>query len=118
MKNKRKIGTFYENIAADYLAANGMMILERNYRTHFGEIDLIGLEGDGCVVFVEVKYRSTRHAGTAMDAVDFHKQWVLSKVAVSYLTSRYKSLDVKCRFDVVAIEGEKICWIQNAFDFQ
>lgn len=118
MENKRKIGTFYENIAADYLAANGMMILERNYRSHMGEIDLIGLEKDGCVVFVEVKYRSTRHTGSAVDAVDPRKQWVISKVAVSYLTSRYKSLDVKCRFDVVAIEGEKIYWIRNAFDFR
>ena len=40
-KNKRKVGTLYEKLAADYLVARGVMILERNYRNRFGEIDLI-----------------------------------------------------------------------------
>ena len=42
-KNKRKVGAFYEEIAADYLVSQGVMILERNYRNWLGEIDLIGI---------------------------------------------------------------------------
>ena len=67
-KNKRKVGAFYEEIAADYLVSQGVMILERNYRNWLGEIDLIGMTADGWLIFVEVKYRrcqefsSTRHS--------------------------------------------------------
>ena len=57
-KNKRKVGAFYEEIAADYLVSQGVMILERNYRNWLGEIDLIGMTADGWLIFVEVKYRS------------------------------------------------------------
>ena len=58
-KNKRKVGAFYEEIAADYLVSQGVMILERNYRNWLGEIDLIGMTADGWLIFVEVKYRSS-----------------------------------------------------------
>ena len=53
-KNKRKVGAFYEEIAADYLVSQGVMILERNYRNWLGEIDLIGMTADGWLIFVEV----------------------------------------------------------------
>ena len=93
-KNKRKVGAFYEEIAADYLVSQGVMILERNYRNWLGEIDLIGMTADGWLIFVEVKYRSTERSGSPLAAVDG-----------------------RCRFDVVGINGDKICWIKNAFDF-
>ena len=57
--NKRSVGTFYENLAARYLENQNVMILERNYRNKRGEIDLIGLDPDGWLIFVEVKYRSS-----------------------------------------------------------
>ena len=50
-------------------------------------------------------------------AVNGRKQLVISKVAVEYLKNHYRSMDVRCRFDVVGINGDKICWIKNAFDF-
>ncbi len=49
-KNKRKVGAFYEEIAADYLVSQGVMILERNYRNWLGEIDLIGMTADGWLI--------------------------------------------------------------------
>lgn len=116
-KNKRKVGAFYEEIAADYLVSQGVMILERNYRNWLGEIDLIGMTADGWLIFVEVKYRSTERSGSPLAAVDGRKQLVISKVAVEYLKNHYRSMYVRCRFDVVGINGDKICWIKNAFDF-
>ena len=116
-KNRRKVGACYEKIAADYLIAQGVMILDRNYRNRHGEIDLIGMTDDGWLIFVEVKYRSSECSGNPLAAVDWHKQRMISKVAEEYLKNRYRSMDVRCRFDVVGIEGNKICWVKNAFDF-
>lgn len=93
------------------------MILERNYRSRLGEIDLIGMTADGWLIFVEVKYRSSEYSGNPLAAVDSKKQWVISRVAVEYLKNRYRSMDVRCRFDVVGIERDEICWVKNAFDF-
>ena len=116
-KNKRKVGAFYEEIAADYLVSQGVMILERNYRNWLGEIDLIGMTADGWLIFVEVKYRSTERSGSPLAAVDGRKQLVISKVGDEYLKNHYRSMDVRCRVDVGGINGDKICWIKNAFDF-
>lgn len=115
--NKRKVGAFYEELAADYLISQGVMILERNYRNRLGEIDLIGMTADGWLIFVEVKYRSSEYSGNPLAAVDGKKQWVISRVALEYLKNRYRSMDVRCRFDVVGIERDEICWVKNAFDF-
>nr|WP_294663857.1 YraN family protein [uncultured Blautia sp.] len=116
-ENKRRVGAFYEQMAADYLVSQGVMILDRNYRNRQGEIDLIGMTADNWLIFVEVKYRSTKCSGSPLAAVNAHKQRIISRVAVEYLKNRYKSMDVRCRFDVVGIEGDNICWIRNAFDF-
>ena len=116
--NKRSVGTFYENLAARYLENQNVMILERNYRNKRGEIDLIGLDPDGWLICVEVKYRSSEYSGNPLAAVDERKQWIISKVAAGYLMTHYRSLDVKCRFDVVGIEGSEIRWIKNAFEFR
>ena len=56
-KNKRQLGADKEQLAAEYLTAQGMDILERNFRNRQGEIDIIGRHGK-YVVFVEVKFRS------------------------------------------------------------
>ena len=72
-KNKRKVGAFYEEIAADYLVSQGVMILERNYRNWLGEIDLIGMTADGWLIFVEVKYRSSERSGSPLAAVNGRK---------------------------------------------
>ncbi len=114
-RNNRRIGSFYEEKAAEYLERHGMHIVERNYRCRAGEIDLIAKDG-AYVVFVEVKYRSTEGSGNPLDAVDIGKQRTISKVAKRYLLSRYHSLDIPCRFDVVGFEGNDICWIKDAFD--
>ena len=116
-KNNRRTGTGYERKAGAYLESLGYKIVTYNYRCRLGEIDLIGMTADGWLIFVEVKYRSSEYSGNPLAAVDSKKQWVISRVAVEYLKNRYRSMDVRCRFDVVGIERDEICWVKNAFDF-
>ncbi len=112
--NKRATGTERERQAAEYLEARGMRITERNYRSSRGEIDLIGYH-EGCLVFVEVKYRSSASRGYALEAVDLKKQRRICRVADHYRYVHRLGEDAAVRYDVVAIQGEEIQWLQNAF---
>lgn len=112
--NKRKEGSIWENLAAAYLAEQGLLILEKNYRTRLGEIDLIAKEKD-TLVFVEVKYRKTDRMGLPEEAVTRKKQGTIRKVAESYCSFHWKGTETPCRFDVIAVLGEEITWIKNAF---
>ena len=94
----RWFGDRGEREAARYLRKRGMRIIERNYRTAQGEIDLIVRDGD-TLVFVEVK---SRRAGQPAEAVTPAKQQRLTLAALHYLR-RHDLLEQRCRFDVVAI---------------
>ena len=94
-----------------------MTVLERNFRCRQGEIDIIGKDKDS-LVFVEVKFRTGDNCGSPFHAVGSAKQKVISRVAMYYLTSRCRNTDIPCRFDVIGIEGNKITWLQNAFDYR
>lgn len=113
-KNKREIGGWFEETACRYLTENGLEILKRNFRVRQGEIDIVARDGK-TLVFVEVKYRKDAAAGLPQEAVSVRKQKQISKVAVFYLSFAGLSIDTPCRFDVVAICGEEISWIKNAF---
>lgn len=113
-ENKRRIGSFYEAKAAEYLERQGLHILVRNYRCKAGEIDLIARDG-AYIVFVEVKYRSTEISGNPLEAVDRAKQRTISRVAEFFLLRRYGSMEIPCRFDVVGFEENEIYWIKDAF---
>lgn len=91
-----------------------MTIKEQNYRNKQGEIDIIGIH-EGYLVFVEVKYRSGSEKGYASEVVDIRKQRRICKVADYYRTVHRMGNKVGVRYDVVAIQGEEIEWIQNAF---
>lgn len=112
--NKRRLGAEWERLAADYLTERGMRIAERNYRNRQGEIDLIGYH-QGYVVFVEVKYRCTKEKGYAAEAVDYRKQRQICKVADYYRYTHKLGNNVGVRYDVVAVQGGEVQWIQNAF---
>lgn len=115
--NTRAKGAEYESRAAEYLEGRGYAILERNCRCGPGEIDLI-VEKDGCLVFVEVKYRKDARWGGAAFAVDAKKQKRLSQAAVFYCVSRKIPPETPCRFDVVAVTGDSLTHYENAFDFR
>lgn len=113
--NKRIVGSSYEQTAGMYLRQKGIQVLQYNYRCRFGEIDIIARDED-YIVFCEVKYRTTVQSGHPLEAVDRRKQIVISKCAGYYLTTT-GNLEVPCRFDVIGILDEEICYIQNAFDY-
>lgn len=114
MENKRAIGSKYEAMAAAYLETRGYEILEQNYRDRFGEIDIIARDGK-FLVFLEVKYRKDLRMGHPLEAVDYRKQQRIRNTARRYLYCRYPNQVLPCRFDVVAILGQEIRLIQNAF---
>ena len=113
---RKILGRSGEDRAANYLADRGYTILERNYEASYGEIDLIALDR-GTVVFVEVKTRTTDAYGAPELAVDRRKQELMVKTALGYL--KFKKLhQMPCRFDVVAISGEQVELIRNAFEME
>ena len=113
--NKRRVGGRYEDRAAAFLEQKGLQVVERNFRSRTGEIDLVAKDGT-YLVFVEVKYRHTSESGRAASAVNRRKQRVISRTAKVYLLSRGYGENTDCRFDVVAFDGENLHWIKNAFD--
>jgi putative endonuclease len=112
------VGQTGEDLAFKLLKKKGYKILERNYKSPLGEIDIIAREGK-TLVFVEVKTRLTSDFGTAKGAVGPRKQRKVSMVALDYL-KRHSLLEHPARFDVVAIdldhEQENIELFRNAFD--
>jgi len=105
-------------MARIFLQEKGLEIIEENYRTRWGEIDLIARDGP-TLVFVEVKTRSQRLFGSPLQAVTPDKQRRLRRMATMYLAK--KNLDeIPARFDVVGItlldeDPPEIVWIPNAF---
>lgn len=114
--SKKQTGNQYETVASRFLFSKGLSLLERNFCTKFGEIDLIMQDGDA-IVFVEVKYRKQTHYGHAAEFVDKKKSSRLIKTAYIWLNKRGLSPHTThFRFDVVAIhqQGSDISWIKNA----
>lgn len=95
------LGRWGEEVAESYLRKKGYKILERNYRTPVGEIDLIARDSRD-LVFVEVKTRRSNLFGAPQDAVGAAKQRQILRTAQWYLSSR-KDDALNPRFDVVAV---------------
>ncbi|NND80831.1 MAG: YraN family protein [Gammaproteobacteria bacterium] len=111
------LGNRAEKLALDYLRKQGLSLLEKNYRSRFGEIDLIMRQND-YLVFVEVRYRKSGDYGGALASIDQRKQRKLRRTAETYL-QRHKASDQACRFDILCLQGEldqaQIEWLENAF---
>ena len=106
-------GADAEEHAARFLASRGLTLVERNFRTRMGEIDLIARDGP-VLVFVEVRRRRSSAAwGGAAGSVDGLKRRRLEAAARFYL-ARF-AVEPPCRFDVVAIQGESCTWLRDAF---
>lgn len=118
-QNNRALGTEKERLAEAFLSEQGIVILDRNFRCRTGEIDLIGIEnGDRpTLIFFEVKFRRSSRSGTAAEAVTPRKQMIIRRVAEFYLYQRRNRIppDRRMRFDVIAIDGDNIHWIRDAF---
>lgn len=101
-------------MAEAYLRSQGYEILEKNFYSHFGEIDIIAREGR-YLVFLEVKYRRNNGSGLALEAVSQRKRQRIFRTARYYLYKNGLTEETPCRFDVVAIQGGDIAVIKNAF---
>ncbi len=114
--NNRKKGSEKEDMAAEYLVHEGARILDRNYRTRMGEIDIVA-DDAGTICFIEVKYRKSEAKGTPAEAVDSRKQFTICRVADHYRMTRRLAEDRAYRFDVIGITGSEMHWYKNAFSY-
>lgn len=111
-------GQAYEQQAVNYLQQQGLTILQQNLSCHTGEIDIVARSAD-YLIFVEVRQRTSRLYGGALYSVQRDKQQRIKRAAHYFLPKLCKHYFHNklpfCRFDVIAIEGETITWIADAF---
>ena len=103
-----------EKLAVKYLKKQGYTILETNAKNKIAEVDIICEKNDE-IVFVEVKSRSNKNYGEAMEAVDIRKQRAYVTFSTAYVVAKLKA-DKNIRFDVIEVYGEDINHIESAFD--
>lgn len=107
-------GAVAEAAAAAFLETHGLRIRARNFRTRFGEIDLVAEQGD-TLVFVEVRKRTSERFGGAAGSISAAKRARIVAAASLYLAGLRG--DPPCRFDAVLVDAAgKIRWIRDAFD--
>ena len=102
--NKIKTGKLGEKLATSFLVQKGLKILDKNYYTRYGEIDLIAQDGDQ-ILFFEVKARTSSEYGFPEIAVDQEKIQHLTKAISIYL--RDKKIDNFWRLDIISVELDK-----------
>lgn len=116
MSASAEIGKHGEQLAKQFLLNKGLDLVEQNYQTKTGEIDLIMQDAD-IVVFVEVRLRSNTRFGEGLETVVQHKQTKLLRAATQYLLDTDQYERVFCRFDIISIDGQQqISWIKDAFE--
>ena len=112
---KRKVGNEKEQAAGLFLQMQGYDILEYNFYTKYGEIDIVA-KNDEYLVFVEVKYRSNKRNGLPEEAISYKKMQKITKAAQYYMLRHGLAEDTPCRFDVVVILGQEQRLIKDAFE--
>lgn len=113
--SRAEAGARAEALAAEFLTARGVTIVERNFRTRFGEIDLIGRDG-ATLIFVEVRLRRRHDYGGAAGSITYAKRARLKAAARGYL-SRLRR-EPPCRFDALlldTLDPAHIEWVRDAF---
>jgi len=99
--------------AAQYLRQHGLKPVVQNYRSRFGEIDLIMQDG-ATLVFVEVRLRRNADFGGAAASIDAHKQQRIIRTAQQYIAGLARI--PPCRFDAVLMDDHGVQWLRNAFE--
>jgi putative endonuclease len=112
-------GARFERAAQAWLERAGLIHVASNFRTRFGEIDLVMRDGEA-LVFVEVRYRRDPRFGGGAASVGAAKQHRLALAAQGFLARHPRHAGLPCRFDVVAFDGDpdapRCEWQRNAFD--
>lgn len=116
MQNK---GQAFEDLALAHALKASLKLISRNFNCRYGELDLVMRDRE-VVVFIEVRYRSSKGFGGALDSVGASKQTRLIKTASVFLQTHPDLAARPCRFDVIAISGTletpEIDWQRNAFE--
>jgi len=117
--DRQAAGTKAENIAADFLSAQGLQLLLRNYRRRAGEIDLVARERE-VLVIAEVRTRSSDEYGGAAASVTTRKQARIRRAAMQLLQQNKDFARMPVRFDVLVVsdldaDTPKVEWIKHAF---
>jgi len=119
MPNTHLEGRRWERTAESFLSRRGLRRLTRNYRSRFGEIDLVMMDG-ATLVFVEVRYRKSDRFGSGADSVTPAKQRRIVSTARHFLSCHPGLAGRPGRFDVVSIghrsTGVEVEWIRDAFE--
>ena len=115
----KALGAHAEQLACDWLIKRGLVLKDRNFRTKYGEIDLI-MQGGNCLIFVEVRYRKNSNYGSAEESVTAKKCQRLKAAAQGYLLAKGYDSNTAIKFDVLAISPSSesdlhytMNWIQN-----
>jgi putative endonuclease len=106
-------GAANEDVAETYLRRRGYRIIERNFKTKIGELDIIARDG-GVLCFVEVRSRTSTAFGDAIETVDHLKRARVSRMAQLYITWRHPEFEL-ARFDVLGITGDRVTLIRDAW---
>ena len=116
--NRRSLGASGEDVAWEHLRRAGYALVAKNFRSRFGELDLV-VEKDGVVVFVEVRSKRGDRYGSAFESVDWRKQRQIGRMAAEFLARR-RWTGRRTRFDVVAVEWQdaeaRIDHLESAFE--
>jgi len=117
---RQQSGRRAEELAAEFLRAQGFEILQRNYLRRLGELDVIARRAD-LLVIAEVRTRSSAAFGGAAASVDRRKQQRITRAATALLQQRADLARLAVRFDVVVVSdphgaAPRIEWIQHAFE--
>ena len=117
IKSHRHRGQYIEELISQWLIKQSIRILARNYAIAGGEIDIVGVDNQGWLIFFEVKHRRSTFYGSAASQVTKTKQHRIRKAAMHYLQRQYPNLTPNCRFDVISTETDQLTltWIKNAF---
>lgn len=118
--NTSLIGNQIEELCLIYLKNNNLIFIEKNFKTKYGEIDLIFKDYQANqLVFIEVRYRKYIFFGEPAETINKIKQQKIITTAHYYLNYKYKHQSIYYRFDIIACSGQmnniKIDWIKNAF---
>jgi putative endonuclease len=118
MDHRQALGRRGEDLACEELEKRGYVIVERRFRTRYGELDIVARDA-GVLVFVEVRARTSGNFGTPFESVTWKKRQRLSQMAITYLCLK-RVTGGPCRFDVVSVlerQGERtVELVRGAFD--
>ncbi|PTQ89883.1 YraN family protein [Agitococcus lubricus] len=116
--SRQQLGQRAEQLACDYLRSQGWQLVCTNYHCTGGEIDLVMSQGH-ILACIEVRYRSSRAYGSALESVSLTKQKKVLIAAQHFLHHHVQFQSFAVRFDVIAIQadadGETLDWIPHAF---